>query len=88
MKVKIIETPRDGFQGIPLFIPTAVKTEYINQLFKAGFEAVEMGSFVSPKAIPQMPCLFWKRARLILRLEGKKRSIAWKNRAIYSAGQA
>lgn len=54
MGLKIIETPRDGFQGIQLFIPTAVKTEYINQLFKAGFEAVEMGSFVSPKAIPQM----------------------------------
>ena len=54
MGLKIIETPRDGFQGIPMFIPTAVKTDYINQLFKAGFEAVEVGSFVSPKAIPQM----------------------------------
>ena len=54
MSLKIIETPRDGFQGIPLFIPTAVKTAYINQLLKAGFEAVEVGSFVSPKAIPQM----------------------------------
>src|SRR5210317_918792 len=54
MSLKIIETPRDGFQGIPMFIPTAVKTAYINQLFKAGFETVEVGSFVSPKAIPQM----------------------------------
>jgi hydroxymethylglutaryl-CoA lyase len=54
MSLKIIETPRDGFQGIPLFIPTAIKTDYINQLFKAGFETVEVGSFVSPKAIPQM----------------------------------
>lgn len=54
MSLKIIETPRDGFQGIDMFIPTAVKTEYINQLFKAGFETVEVGSFVSPKAIPQM----------------------------------
>jgi len=54
MSLKIIETPRDGFQGIPLFIPTAVKTDYINQLFEAGFETVEVGSFVSPKAIPQM----------------------------------
>jgi len=54
MSLKIIETPRDGFQGIPLFIPTAVKTAYINQLLKAGFETVEVGSFVSPKAIPQM----------------------------------
>jgi hydroxymethylglutaryl-CoA lyase len=54
MSIKIIETPRDGFQGIPMFIPTAVKTDYINQLFKVGFETVEVGSFVSPKAIPQM----------------------------------
>jgi hydroxymethylglutaryl-CoA lyase len=54
VSLKIIETPRDGFQGIPMFIPTAVKTDYINQLFKAGFETVEVGSFVSPKAIPQM----------------------------------
>jgi len=54
MSLKIIETPRDGFQGMPLFIPTAIKTAYINQLFKAGFETVEVGSFVSPKAIPQM----------------------------------
>ena len=54
MSIKIIETPRDGFQGIPIFIPTAIKKQYINQLFKAGFEAVEVGSFVSPKAIPQM----------------------------------
>jgi len=54
MSLKIIETPRDGFQGIEMFIPTAVKTAYINQLFRAGFETVEVGSFVSPKAIPQM----------------------------------
>jgi len=54
MGLKVIETPRDGFQGIPIFIPTAIKTQYINQLFKAGFETVEVGSFVSAKAIPQM----------------------------------
>jgi hydroxymethylglutaryl-CoA lyase len=54
MDLKIIESPRDGFQGLETFIPTAVKTEYINQLFKAGFYAVEVGSFVSSKAIPQM----------------------------------
>lgn len=54
MSLKIIESPRDGFQGIEMFIPTAVKTEYINQLFKIGFESVEVGSFVSSKAIPQM----------------------------------
>lgn len=54
MSIKVIETPRDGFQGIPMFIPTVIKTDYINQLFKAGFETVEVGSFVSPRAIPQM----------------------------------
>lgn len=54
MSIKVIESPRDGFQGIDMFIPTAVKTEYINQLFRAGFDSVEVGSFVSPRAIPQM----------------------------------
>jgi hydroxymethylglutaryl-CoA lyase len=52
--VKIIETPRDAFQGIKTFIPTHLKLEYINALLKVGFDTVEVGSFVSPKAIPQM----------------------------------
>ena len=52
--VKIIETPRDGFQGLPNFIPTDKKIEYINILLQCGFNTVEVGSFVSPKAIPQM----------------------------------
>ena len=52
--VKIIETPRDGFQGLPQLIPTNKKIEYINLLLKCGFDTVEAGSFVSPKAIPQM----------------------------------
>ena len=41
-------------QGIPDFIPTAKKAEYINQLLKVGFHTIDFGSFVSPKAIPQM----------------------------------
>ena len=53
-QVKIIETPRDGMQGIDQFIPTAKKIEYINLLLQCGFDTVEVGSFVSPKAIPQM----------------------------------
>lgn len=53
-QIKIIETPRDGMQGIAEFIPTAKKIEYINLLLKCGFNTVEVGSFVSPKAIPQM----------------------------------
>ena len=52
--VKIIECPRDAMQGIPHFIPTEVKTEYINQLLKVGYDTLDFGSFVSPKAIPQM----------------------------------
>ena len=52
--VKIVETPRDGFQALPGFIETDLKVEYINQLLKCGFDTVEAGSFVSPKVIPQM----------------------------------
>jgi len=52
--IQITETPRDGFQALPQFIPTVQKIEYINQLLKCGFETVEVGSFVSPRAIPQM----------------------------------
>jgi len=52
-KIKIIETPRDGLQGLSQFIPTDRKVDYINQLLQCGFDTVEIGSFVSPKAIPQ-----------------------------------
>jgi len=52
--VKIVETPRDGFQGLPYVIETGKKIEYINLLLKCGFNTVEVGSFVSPKIIPQM----------------------------------
>ncbi len=52
--VKIVETPRDGFQGLPYLIDTKKKIEYINLLLKCGFHTVEVGSFVSPKVIPQM----------------------------------
>ena len=52
--IKIIETPRDAFQGIKEFIPTEDKIRIINLLMKAGFDTVEAGSFVSQKVIPQM----------------------------------
>lgn len=52
--VKIIECPRDAMQGIHEFIPTSKKISYINQLLKVGFDTIDFGSFVSPKAIPQM----------------------------------
>ena len=52
--MKIIECPRDAMQGISNFIPTLKKIEYINSLLKVGFHTIDMGSFVSPKAIPQL----------------------------------
>lgn len=52
--VKIIECPRDAMQGIVDFIPTENKVNYINQLLKVGFDTIDFGSFVSPKAIPQL----------------------------------
>lgn len=52
--MKIIECPRDAMQGIHEFIPTNKKVEYINQLLNVGFDTIDFGSFVSPKAIPQM----------------------------------
>lgn len=52
--VKIIECPRDAMQGIHHFIDTDLKVAYIQQLLSAGFDTLDFGSFVSPKAIPQM----------------------------------
>ncbi len=53
--VKIIECPRDAMQGIKShFISTEKKAKYINSLLKVGFDTIDFGSFVSPKAIPQM----------------------------------
>lgn len=52
--IRLIECPRDAMQGIKEFIPTEKKAKYINQLLKAGFDTIDFGSFVSPKAIPQM----------------------------------
>ena len=54
-QVKIIECPRDAMQGIKShFIPTEKKALYINSLLNVGFDTIDFGSFVSPKAIPQM----------------------------------
>lgn len=52
--VKIIECPRDAMQGLKPFIPTETKAAYLNQLLRVGFHTLDFGSFVSPKAIPQM----------------------------------
>ncbi len=53
-KIKIIECPRDAMQGIKDFIPTEHKVKYIQSLLRVGFDTIDFGSFVSPKAIPQM----------------------------------
>lgn len=52
--LKLTECPRDAMQGLHDFIPTDVKVNYINQLLTVGFDTIDFGSFVSPKAIPQM----------------------------------
>lgn len=54
MKIKIVECPRDAMQGWNSFIPTELKQRYLNQLLAVGFDTLDFGSFVSPKAIPQM----------------------------------
>lgn len=53
-RIKIIECPRDAMQGIRPFIPTDRKVTYIQSLLRVGFDTIDFGSFVSPKAIPQM----------------------------------
>lgn len=53
--IQLIECPRDAIQGIKSFIPTAKKITYINQLMESNvFDCIDFGSFVSPKAVPQM----------------------------------
>ncbi len=53
-QIKLIECPRDAMQGWKSFIPTDRKIEYINKLLEVGFDTIDFGSFVSPKAIPQL----------------------------------
>lgn len=52
--IRITETPRDAQQGLPYIIPVETRAEYINTLLRVGFDVIDFGSFVSPKAIPQM----------------------------------
>ncbi|RZL13713.1 MAG: hydroxymethylglutaryl-CoA lyase [Hymenobacter sp.] len=52
--VVLTECPRDAMQGLHDFIPTATKTAYLQQLLAVGFDVLDFGSFVSPKAIPQL----------------------------------
>lgn len=52
--LKLTECPRDAWQGHDPFIPTAQKIHYLNLLLKVGFDTLDFGSFVSPKAMPQV----------------------------------
>src|SRR5437870_3458417 len=52
--VKLIECPRDAWQGLPKQIPTKTKVDYLRALIAAGFRHIDAVSFVSPKAVPQM----------------------------------
>ena len=54
MSIKLIECPRDAMQGLSFQIPTQVKVNYLNSLLKVGFDVLDCGSFVSPKAVPQL----------------------------------
>ena len=53
-EIKIIECPRDAWQGLPKIIPADVKASYLRELIAAGFQHIDAVSFVSPKAVPQM----------------------------------
>jgi hydroxymethylglutaryl-CoA lyase len=53
-KVKIIECPRDAWQGLPALLPAEIKAGYLQQLIRAGFRHIDAVSFVSPVAVPQM----------------------------------
>ncbi len=52
--VRYVECPRDAWQGLAGFIPTEVKVRHLSALLEAGFHSLDMGSFVSPKAVPQL----------------------------------
>ena len=52
--LKLIECPRDAMQGLKNYIPAKTKADYINSLLQVGFDTIDFGSFVSPKAIPQL----------------------------------
>lgn len=52
--MKLIECPRDAMQGLAHFVPTALKIKYLNALLRVGFDTLDFGSFVSPRAVPQL----------------------------------
>ena len=86
--IKIIECPRDAMQGIKTFIPTANKVAYIQSLLRVGFDTIDFGSFVSPKAIPQMQDTAEVLARLDLsKTESKLLAIIANTQGAIAASQ-
>lgn len=87
-KVKIIECPRDAMQGIKAFIPTEKKVQYIQSILRCGFDTIDVGSFVSPKAIPQMADTAEVLSRLDLsKTESKLLAIVANQRGAEDAAQ-
>ncbi|OIP52727.1 MAG: hydroxymethylglutaryl-CoA lyase [Flavobacteriaceae bacterium CG2_30_34_30] len=87
-KVKIIECPRDAMQGIKAFIPTEKKVQYIQSILRCGFDTIDVGSFVSPKAIPQMADTAEMLSRLDLsKTESKLLAIVANQRGAEDAAQ-
>jgi hydroxymethylglutaryl-CoA lyase len=86
--IKIIECPRDAMQGIKAFIPTDRKVAYIQSLLRVGFDTIDFGSFVSPKAIPQMQDTAEVLARLDLsKTESKLLAIIANTQGAITAAQ-
>lgn len=86
-KIKLIECPRDAMQGIKEFIPTEVKAAYINALLKVGYDTIDFGSFVSPKAIPQMRDTVQVLEKLDLNTDTKLLAIVANERGARDASQ-
>ncbi len=72
--VKLIECPRDAWQGLPDFIPTEYKAQYLKKLILAGFKHIDAVSFVSPKHVKQMADSEDVMAKLNASLSGRRRT--------------
>lgn len=82
---KLIECPRDAMQGLEQFVPTDLKVEYLNLLLEVGFNTLDFGSFVSPKAIPQMQDTPTVLSRLKLNSKTKLLAIVANQRGVEEA---
>jgi len=78
--IKIVECPRDAMQGLKKMIPAEDKATYINELLKVGFDTIDCGSFVSPRAIPQMADTALVLSKLDLRETKSKLSVIVANK--------